>query len=146
MRIIGPIPFVGEASFFLHQRLLAIHFLSMRWFNVSWFASNAKWSKRHWGELARIFKRIRTNHGEIDAHDTIKASVDFLKRLNAESLKFLEEAGDELIALQSLDVPNTMHRNLLSTNAIEITQKETRDMKYAPARRPIKRLVGLLNL
>ncbi|MDA7903797.1 hypothetical protein N9B31_09070 [Mariniblastus sp.] len=66
--------------------------------------------------------------------------------MNAESLKFLEEAGDELIALQSLDVPNTLHRNLLSTNAIEITQKETRDMQYAPARRPIKRLVGFLEL
>ena len=96
--------------------------------------------------MAWIFKRIRTNHGEIDAHDTIKASVDFLKRLNAEPLKIVEEAGDELIALQSLDVPNTLHRNLLSTNAIEITQEKTRDMQYAPARRPIKRLVDLLEL
>ena len=32
----------------------------------------------------------------------------------------------ELIALQSLDVPNTLHRNLLSTNAIENSFLNTR--------------------
>ena len=31
-----------------------------------------------------------------------------------------------MIALQSLDVPNTLHRNLLSTNAIENSFRNTR--------------------
>lgn len=52
--------------------------------------------------------------------------VTFLKPLNAEALKSLEEAGDELIALQSLNIPNTLHRNLLSTNAIENSFRNTR--------------------
>jgi hypothetical protein len=46
--------------------------------------------------------------------------------LNAEALKSREEAGDDLIALQILDVPNTLHRNLLSTNAIENSFRNTR--------------------
>ena len=46
---------------------------------------------------------------------------------NAESLKSLREAGEDLIALQSLDVPNTLHRNLLSTNAIENSFRNTRN-------------------
>lgn len=50
----------------------------------------------------------------------------FLKPINAEALASLEETGDELIALQSLDVPNTLHRNLLSTNAIENSFLNTR--------------------
>lgn len=32
-----------------------------------------------------------------------------------------------MIALQSLDVPNTLHRNLLSTNGIEESFRNTRD-------------------
>jgi len=41
-----------------------------------------------------------------------------LKGKNAKSLKSLHEAREYLVVLQSLDVPNTLHRNLLSTNAI----------------------------
>ena len=56
----------------------------------------------------------------------MKELVTFLKPHNAEALKSLEEAGGELIALQSLNVPNTLHRNLLSTNAIENSFRNTR--------------------
>ena len=34
-------------------------------------------------------------------------------------MESLEEAGEKLIALQMLGVPATLHRTLLSTNAIE---------------------------
>jgi hypothetical protein len=46
--------------------------------------------------------------------------------LNAAALKSLEEAGDDLIALHRLNVPSTLHRNPLSTNAIENSFRNTR--------------------
>ena len=49
-----------------------------------------------------------------------------MREKNAEALKSLHEAGEDLIALQSLDVPSTLHRNLLSTNAIENSFRNTR--------------------
>lgn len=86
----------------------------------------AKLSKRHWGELARLFTRLRKVQGKKDAEDVVKELVAFLKPINAEALNSLEEAGEDLIALQSLGVPNTLHRNLLSTNAIENSFRNTR--------------------
>jgi putative transposase len=86
----------------------------------------AKLSKRHWGELARLFKRLRSVQGKQAAEEVVAELEAFLKPLNAEALKSLHEAGDDLIALQSLNVPNTLHRNLLSTNAIENSFLNTR--------------------
>lgn len=56
----------------------------------------------------------------------MKELIAFLKPLNAEALKCQEEVGVDLIALHCLNVPNTLHRNLLSTNAIEISFRNTR--------------------
>lgn len=86
----------------------------------------AKLSKRHWSELARLFRRLRKVQGKTAAEEVVNELKSFLKPINAEALRSLEEAGDELIALQSLDVPNTLHRNLLSTNAIENSFLNTR--------------------
>jgi transposase-like protein len=86
----------------------------------------AKLSKRHWGELARLFKRLRSVQGQQAAEDVVRELKAFLRPLNAEALRSLEEAGDDLIALHRLDVPNTLHRNLLSTNAIENSFRNTR--------------------
>jgi len=86
----------------------------------------AKLSKRHWGELARLFKRLRKIQGKAAAEEVVGELKAFLKPINAEALVSLEEAGGELIALQSLGVPNTLHRNLLSTNAIENSFMNTR--------------------
>jgi transposase-like protein len=86
----------------------------------------AKLSKRHGGELARLFKRLREVQGKEAAEEVVHELIAFLKPLNAEALKSLHEAGDDLIALQSLNVPNTLHRNLLSTNAIENSFRNTR--------------------
>ena len=86
----------------------------------------AKLSKRHWGELARLFKRLRSVQGEQAAEEVVGELEAFLKPLNAEALKSLEEAGDDLIALHRLNVPSTLHRNLLSTNAIENSFRNTR--------------------
>ena len=87
----------------------------------------SKLSKKHWGELARLFKRLREVQGKVAAQEVVKELEEFLKGKNAESLKSLREAGEDLIALQSLDVPNTLHRNLLSTNAIENSFRNTRN-------------------
>ena len=86
----------------------------------------AKLSKRHWSELARLFKRLRAVQGPAAAKEVVNELVGFLKPLNAEALNSLYEAGDDLIALHRLDVPSTLHRNLLSTNAIENSFRNTR--------------------
>jgi transposase-like protein len=87
----------------------------------------SKLSKKHWGELARLFKRLREVQGKDAALEVVGELKSFLKGKNAESLKSLEEAGEDLIALQSLNVPNTLHRSLLSTNAIENSFRNTRN-------------------
>jgi len=86
----------------------------------------SKLSKRHWGELARLFKRLREVQGQEAAEEVVGELKTFLKPLNAEALKSLHEAGDDLIALHCLNVPSTLHRNLLSTNAIENSFRNTR--------------------
>jgi transposase-like protein len=85
-----------------------------------------KLSKRHWGELARLFKRLRSVQGDDAAQEVFAELEAFLKPINAEAFKSLHEAGDDLLALHGLDVPNTLHRSLLSTNAIENTFLNTR--------------------
>jgi len=86
----------------------------------------AKLPKRHWGELARLFKRLRSVQGKQAAEEVVGELEAFLKPLNAEALKSLREAGEDLIALHRLEVPSTLHRNLLSTNAIENSFRNTR--------------------
>ena len=87
----------------------------------------SKLSKKHWGELARLFKRLRSVQGKDAAEEVVKELEEFLEGKNAEALRSLREAGEDLIALQSLDLPNTLHRNLLSTNAIENSFRNTRN-------------------
>lgn len=79
----------------------------------------AKLSKHHWGELDRLFRRLRKVQGKQAAQEVVAELIAFLTSLNAEALSSLREAGGELIALHSFEVPNTLLRNLLSTNAIE---------------------------
>jgi putative transposase len=85
-----------------------------------------KLSRRHWGELARLFKRLRSVQGKEAAEEVVRELEAFLKPLNAQALASLHEAGEDLIALHRLNVPNTLHRNLLSTNAIENSFRNTR--------------------
>ncbi len=87
----------------------------------------SKLSKKHWGELGRLFTRLRSAQGKSAAEEAVKEIEEFLTGKSAEALKSLYEAGEDLIALQSLNVPNTLHRNLLSTNAIENSFRNTRN-------------------
>ncbi len=86
----------------------------------------AKLSKRDWGELARLFKRLRHVQGEEAAREMLTDLEEFLGKKNAEALSSLGEAGDELIALHVLGVPSTLHKSLLSTNLIENSFRNTR--------------------
>lgn len=79
----------------------------------------ARLSKRDWGELARLFKRLREVQGESAGREAYREIEEFLEGKNASALASLREAGDEVIALHRLDVPSTLHVSLLSTNLIE---------------------------
>jgi transposase-like protein len=85
-----------------------------------------KLSQRHWGELARLFKRLRSVQGYAAAQEVFADLESFLKPINAEAFKSLHEAGADLLALHRLEIPNTLHRSLLSTNAIENAFLNTR--------------------
>lgn len=85
-----------------------------------------KLSKRHWGELSRLFRRLREVQGYEAAMEVVDELKAFLKPINAEAYRSLEESGEDLLALHSLNVPNTLHRSLLSTNAIENSFLNTR--------------------
>lgn len=50
----------------------------------------------------------------------------FLKPVNAEAHRSLEEVGDDLLTLRRLDVTNSLHRSLLSTNGFENSILNTR--------------------
>ena len=86
----------------------------------------ARLSKRDWGELARLFKRLREVEGEAAAREVTGELEKFLAKKNAEALASLHEAGEELIALHTLNVPSTLHKSLLSTNIIENSFRNTR--------------------
>jgi len=83
-------------------------------------------SKRHWGELAGLFKRLRKSQGKKQAEDIAEEIESFLSNKNAQAKASWAEAGEELLALPRLDVTNELHRSLLSTNCIENIFKNLR--------------------
>lgn len=77
-------------------------------------------SKRDHGELTRLFSQLRKAEGKQASHEAYKAISELLEDKNSAALASLHEAGEEaLTALQSLGVPATLNRSLLSTNIIE---------------------------
>jgi transposase-like protein len=76
-------------------------------------------SKRLHAELSRLMKRLRRAEGPVAAREAYEALYAFLKTHNAAAAQSLKEAGAQITALQDLGVPATLHRSLLSTNAIE---------------------------
>lgn len=83
-------------------------------------------SKRHWGELAALFKRLRQCQGKEQAEDIAEEIENFLSDKNAQAKASWAEGGEELLALPRLDVTNELHRSLLSTNCIENIFKNLR--------------------
>jgi len=83
-------------------------------------------SKRHWGELAGLFARLRKCQGKTQAEGVAEEIESFLSDKNAQAKASWAEAGEELLALPRLDVTNELHRSLLSTNCIENIFKNLR--------------------
>lgn len=83
-------------------------------------------SARHWKELSGLFKRLRDCQGSEAAQEVASELRAFLKDKNAKARNSLEEAGDDLLRVFELEVPNTLHRTLLSTNCIENVFKNLR--------------------
>ena len=83
-------------------------------------------AKRHGAELARLFKRLRQCQGAEQAKGAAQAIEAFLSDKNAQAKASWAEAGEEVIALPQLEVPNELHISLLSTNCIENVFKNLR--------------------
>ena len=78
-------------------------------------------SHKHYGLLGSFFKRWRHAQGLAQALAILGELRAFLKRVNAKALASLDEAGEELLGVFLLELPNTLHESLLSTNCIENT-------------------------
>ena len=91
-----------------------------------------KLSKRHWGELPRLFRRLRSVQGIAAAEEVLGELGSFLQPIKEEAFRSLHEAGNDLLALHRLEVPNPLHCPLhcplLGTNAIENSFRNTRRM------------------
>ena len=83
-------------------------------------------SQRHWGELSRLFSRLRKAQGADQGKEALQAIELFLADKNKGARASLEEAGEELLALHRLNVPSSLNRSLLSTNCIENVFKNLR--------------------
>ena len=76
-------------------------------------------SRRHHGQVSRLFRRLREVEGEESAREVLNELHGFLGKHSRKAAESLAEAGDELIALHCLGAPSTLHPTLLSTNCIE---------------------------
>lgn len=74
-------------------------------------------ARRHWNELANLFGRLRRSQGEKDALQAAAELEAFLAAKNTQAKHSLEEAGEELLTVFRLEIPNSLHGSLLSTNA-----------------------------
>ena len=83
-------------------------------------------SRRHHGELKRLFNRLRKAEGLETAEECLEDLRDFLQGKNAQALVSLEEAGDELLAVHRLGAPSTLNKTLLNTNCIENSFRNVR--------------------
>jgi len=75
--------------------------------------------RRDWGEIAGLMRRIRKAQGADAGRKALENLRAFVASRNAQALASIDEAGEDLIALHLLEVPNTLHVSLLSTNLIE---------------------------
>jgi len=75
--------------------------------------------RKHHPKLKAFFKKLRQAQGKEAAAEIVADLEAWLGSINAEALKSLREAGDDLTALHRLEVPATLNRSFLSTNHIE---------------------------
>ena len=75
--------------------------------------------KQDWGELRRLFGRLRHAEGLKAGQEALAELTRFVGERNRAALESLREVGDELLALHRLGVPATLNVSFLSTNLIE---------------------------
>jgi transposase-like protein len=73
----------------------------------------------HRGECSRLIERIRHAQGREAGEEAFEELRVFLQKRNQAAYQSLLEAQDDLLTLHRLNVPATLHRTFLSTNAIE---------------------------
>ena len=83
-------------------------------------------SKKDHGECARLMNRLRKSEGKESADEAVDDLKSFLKSKNQVAYNSLLEAGDELTAFHSLEVPSTLNKTFLSTNIIENVMRNLR--------------------
>lgn len=87
----------------------------------------AKLAWKWHGEARRLFKALRVAQGLDDARAALLRLRTFLAAHSAQAVASLDEAGEEqLLAVQALGLPNTLHVSLLSTNCIENPNRNIR--------------------
>jgi transposase-like protein len=77
-------------------------------------------------EASRLWRRLRLAQGGVAGREALAQLRTFLLPLNAAALASLDEAGETLLTLHKLNVPATLNRSLLSTNAIENVMRNYR--------------------
>jgi transposase-like protein len=75
--------------------------------------------KGDWKELSRRFGRLRHAQGLKAGREALREIERFAGERNRAALESLREAGDELLAVNRLEVPATLNASFLSTNLIE---------------------------
>ena len=83
-------------------------------------------SRKDYPELSRLMKILRKSQGIKAGREALQNLRKFISQKNQLALESLDEAGDDLITLHSLNVPATLNISLLSTNCIENTIKNFR--------------------
>lgn len=82
--------------------------------------------RKHWPRITEMMNRLRRCQGEEAAKEVSDDIVAFLADKNAQARESFEEAGENLLTLFRLEIPNTLNPGLLSTNAIENLFKNLR--------------------
>ena len=77
-------------------------------------------------ECRRLWRRLRLAEGACAGRESLAELRAFVAARNAAALASLDEAGESLITLHLLEVPATLNRSLLSTNAIENVMRNYR--------------------
>lgn len=82
--------------------------------------------RKHYGELARLFKKLRQAQGENAGREALSDMGKFLENKNDQAKASLEEAGEDLIAFHKLGISSLLAPTLLNTNIIENCYRNVR--------------------
>jgi len=77
-------------------------------------------------ECKRLLARMRKAEGKVAGEEAFKELEGFLKGKNQQAYASLKEGEEDLLRFHRLDVPGTLNRHFLSTNAIENVMRSFR--------------------